>query len=51
MESAGGCITYYPDEFKQRIEAFRANYANLPAVLQAQKLDQETIDWFVKAVK
>ncbi len=51
MESAGGCITYYPNQFKQRVEAFRANYANLPTVLQAQKLNQETIDWFIAAVK
>ena len=51
MESAGGCITYYPNQFKQRVEAFRANYANLPTVLQTQKLNQETIDWFINAVK
>ena len=51
MESAGGCITYYPNQFKQRIEAFRMNYANLPMVLQAQKLDRETIDWFIKVMK
>lgn len=51
MESTGRSITYYPSEFKQRIETFRKNYANLPEVLKGQKLSEANADWFLNAVK
>lgn len=51
MESTGRSITYYPSEFKQRIETFRKNYSNLPEVLKGQKLSEANADWFLNAVK
>jgi len=47
MESTGRSITYYPNEFKQRIEAFRSNYSNLPEILKSQNLNEETANWFL----
>jgi hypothetical protein len=50
MESTGRAITYYPNEFKKRIEAFRNNYSNLPVILKAQNLDQETVNRFLNTI-
>ena len=48
MESTGTAITYHPEEFVQRIEAFRKNYENLREVLKANKVDDEFAEKFVR---
>ncbi len=49
MESTGLAIGYNPDQFVERIKAFRANYANLEQVLKDQGLDEEGIKKFLRA--
>ena len=48
MESTGLAITYHPEEFVQRIEAFRKNYENLREALKANKVDDEYAEKFVR---
>lgn len=50
MESTGRAIVYYPGEFKQRVESFKNNYANLPIILKSQGLDASTINWFLNEI-
>lgn len=40
MESTGRSITYYPWQFRQRIDVFRTHYSNLLEVLKEQKLNK-----------
>lgn len=51
MESTGRAVTYYPDRFNQSIEAFRANYRQLPQLLQRQRVDNETAQWFLQSMQ
>ena len=48
MESTGTAITYHPEEFTQRIEAFRKNFANLKEVLKENKVDEEFAEKFLR---
>ena len=48
MESTGMAITYYPSKFSEYIALFRKNYAHLSDVLKAQKLDDNTINDFLR---
>ena len=48
MESTGTAITYHPEEFTQRIEAFRKNFANLKEVLKDNKVDEEFAEKFLR---
>lgn len=48
MESTGTAIGYHPEEFAERIAAFRANYANLRQVLKDNKVDDEFAEKFVR---
>lgn len=48
MESTGRALTYFPAQFKERVELFRKNYANLPEVLKKQGFSQEEADKFLK---
>jgi len=48
MESAGMAITYYPNKFSEYIALFRKNYAHLSDVLKSQKLDDNTINDFIR---
>lgn len=41
MESTGVAISYYPTEFKQRIELFRQNFNNMEQLLQQQKTSEK----------
>ena len=50
MESTGRAIVYYPGEFRQRVELFKNNYANLPTILKSQGLDANTVDWFLNEI-
>jgi alpha-glucosidase (family GH31 glycosyl hydrolase) len=51
MESTNMAISYYPNEFKQRIELFRKNYTNLDGILKEQGLNQNLTDAFKNIVK
>ena len=48
MESTGTAIGYHPEEFAERIAAFRANYANLRQVLKDNKVDDEFAEKFMR---
>ena len=50
MESTGRAITYYPEEFNKRIEAFRKNYTELPNILKSEKLSEKAQAWFLNYV-
>ena len=49
MESTGRAISYYPNRFREYIEAFRKNYANLPQILKNNGLNDERVEKFLKA--
>lgn len=49
MESTGLAISYNPEQFAERIKAFRTNYANLKQVLKDQGLDENGIKKFLRA--
>ena len=49
MESTGRAISYYPNRFKEYIEAFRKNYANLPQVLKNNGLSEKRVEKILKA--
>ncbi len=51
MESTGRAINYYPAQFKQYIEAFRNNYAQLPELLKKQRMSEEDIRWFLQSIQ
>jgi len=52
MESTDMALTYYPNEFKQRIELFRKNFANLNELLKAQaKFDEKKTKVFLNIVR
>lgn len=51
MESTGIALSYYPNEFKQRIETFRKNFADLDNLLKDQKLNEQELGDFNRAVK
>lgn len=51
MESTGRAVTYYPQEFNSRIEAFRQNYSRLPELLEKQRLNEGDRKWFLQSVK
>lgn len=51
MESTDMALTYYPNEFRQRVELFRKNFANLDEVLKAQKFDAKLTNAFLKIVR
>lgn len=50
MESTGIAMTYEPAKFKKLMDAFRANFTNLSAILDKQKLKPEEKDSFMKAI-
>ena len=50
MGSIGQALTYFPQEFNTRVQAFQENYKNLPALLDKQKLSPENKTWFLKSV-
>jgi len=50
MESTGRAVTYYHEQFDQRIEAFRDNYAKLPELLKKQRMHEHNIRWFLQSV-
>jgi alpha-glucosidase (family GH31 glycosyl hydrolase) len=47
MESTGIAISYNPQEFKQRVEMFRKNFASMKELLQQQKAKQQQIADFL----
>lgn len=51
MESTGIAFSYYPDEFKQRVNLFRRNFSNLDNLLKEQKLNQQEITDFLNSVR
>lgn len=50
MGSLGQALEYFPAEFNARVQAFRDNYATLPALLDKQKLKDVDKTWFLKSV-
>lgn len=50
MESTGIAMTYEPAKFKKLMDAFRANFTNLSAIHDKQKLKPEEKDSFMKAI-
>lgn len=51
MESTGIAISYYPNEFKQRIETFRKNFTNMEELLKEQKTDEQRTSDFLNIAK
>jgi alpha-glucosidase (family GH31 glycosyl hydrolase) len=51
MESTGIAITYYPNEFKQRVELFRKNFANMDDLLRQQQTDAQRTKDFLDIAK
>lgn len=51
MESTNMALTYYPNEFKQRVELFRRNFARLDELLKEQKFDQKKTDAFLQKIR
>lgn len=47
MESTGIALTYHPEEFAERITAFRKNFANLKEVLKANNVDDAFAEKFM----
>lgn len=41
MESTGIAISYYPEQFKQRIESFRKNFSNMEELLKQQNTNEQ----------
>jgi alpha-glucosidase (family GH31 glycosyl hydrolase) len=50
MGSIGEALLYNPSEFNSRVEQFQKNMANLPALLDRQKLNDANKEWFLKAM-
>lgn len=47
MESTGLAISYYPNQFKQRVETFRKNFAQMEELLKQQKTNEQRIKDFI----
>jgi alpha-glucosidase (family GH31 glycosyl hydrolase) len=50
MESTGRTITYHPDLFIDLIRQYQLHYAELPALLEKQRLNEKDIQWFLQSV-
>jgi len=49
MESTGMALSYYPEQFNERIGLFRKNFENLPQILKDNGLSEQQVDKFLKA--
>lgn len=48
MGSLGEALQYFPARFNELVSAFKANYANLPAILKANKVDDAAAAKFLR---
>jgi hypothetical protein len=51
MESTDLSLSYYPSEFKQRVELFRRNYADMDNIFKLQKFDAKSIEIFKNIIR
>jgi hypothetical protein len=51
MESTDLSLSYYPNEFKQRVELFRKNFSQLDEILKDQKFDEKSTNLFLQIVR